>query len=57
MSRLGFCAHCTAAGGSAWDSVSPTTRTFPGSFLAETPWSGGCIQVQGEASGMMSHGK
>ena len=29
--------------GAAWHSVSPTSPSFPVSFLAETPWSGGCV--------------
>ena len=40
---LGFCARCIASGGAAWDSVSPTSPTFPVSFSAETPWCGGCV--------------
>ena len=63
MSVLGFCARCTAPGGAAWDSVSPTSRNsseisqlrphgLEAVWDSLTPFS----QVQGEASAMMSHG-
>ena len=58
---LGFCAPCIASGGAAWDSVSPTSPTFPVSFSAETPWCGGCVGysdpfISGTGSGF-SHGE
>ena len=40
---LGFWACCIAPGGAALDSGSPTSLSFPVSFLVETPWSGGCV--------------